>query len=161
MGPRITISMFVLALFAVVLAYTLGHNTGPSKGTYIAVGMPEVACKNLPPVHKELLSEHFTVNDEKGRKVTITGLVFTTCVDPNLHVDSRTLDMFYENVKERLYRRNETAAFTSALEVKTVAATVAYGIVQTYPSYKGRIVVYVGTRPETAERVSLGKDTTR
>ncbi len=158
MGPRITISVFILALSAVVLAYYVGHNTSPAKGTYIAVSSPSVPCQNLSSVYKELQSQHFTVDRGDGKKVTVTGLVFTTCVDPELYVTPQTLDMVYENVKERLYRTNDASAFTTAIEVKTEAATAAHDLIQTFPSYKGRIVVYVGTQPETAERISLVKD---
>lgn len=161
MAPRISVSIFILALFAVVLAYTVSHSTSSTKGTYIAVVTPEVACKNLPPVGKKLSSARFTVDNGSGKEVTVTGLVFTACVDPNLYVTPQTLDMFYEQVKEVLYRRNEATAFTSSLEVKTQAATAAQDIIQTYPSYKGRIVVYVGTQPETAERLSIEKEASR
>lgn len=153
MGPRTSISIIILALLAIVLAYTVGHNTGEIKGTSIAVGVTTVECKNLVPVHKELQSQHFTVDRGDGKSVTVSGLVFTACVDPNLYVTQQTLDMIYENVKERLYHINDATAFKTALEVKTTAATEAYRIVQEFSSYQGRLVVYVSTQPETAELV--------
>jgi hypothetical protein len=153
MGPRTSTSIVILALLAIVLAYTVGHNTGGTKGTSIAVGVTTVECKILTPVHKELRSQHFTVDRGDGKSVTISGLVFTACVDPNLYVTQQTLDMIYENVKERLYHINDAIPFKTALEVKTAAAAEAYRIIQEFSSYKGRIVVYVGTQPETTERV--------
>lgn len=153
MGPRTSISIVILALFAIVLAYTVGHNTGETKGTSIAVGVTTVECKNLAPVYKELQSQRFTVDRGDGKSVTVSGLVFTACVDPNLYVTQQTLDMIYENVKERLYHINDDVSFKTALEVKTTAAAEAYRIVQGYSSYQGRLVVYVSTQPETGERV--------
>ncbi len=161
MGPRISISIIILALCAVVLAYSVDHSTSSPKASYIAVGTPLTSCKKLSPVKKELQHAHFTVTGGNGKNVTVTGLVFTACVDPALFVAPQTLDMFYEQVKEVLYQHNEVTPFKSALEVKTEAATIAQDIVKTYPSYQGKMTIYVGTQPETAERLSFEKETTR